>query len=92
MKDGIVYAWGNDQSSADNISSILKAIKKEGLRLDKIVFTNTGMFGISKEGKFISGSSTKYENYEKVLPDKTHITVLLSDYIGERKMVDIAAS
>ena len=70
MNDGTIYAWGNDGLAATNLSSVIKHGKQVG-KLEKIVFTNDGIYGIDEFGDFVYG---KFE------------------YLGERKLVDIAAT
>lgn len=93
MNDGTLYLWGNDQVSATNGASIVKKIKKEDIHLAKVVFTNTGLFGITEDGQFITGKSKKFDNYEQYKADGTATApVPLADYINGRKIVDIASS
>ena len=92
MKDGTVIAWGNDGAGATNMKSILKQIRKEDLRLDQIVFTNTGFYGVSTDGEFITGSSTKYDSCNVRDENGVSRVVDTKEYIGDRKVVDIAAS
>ncbi len=83
MKDGTLYAWGNAMAKCINLDSIYRAIKKENIKLAKICFTNTNMFGITEDGKFITGSNKQYEIYRG---QNTQ------EYIGNRKVVDIAST
>lgn len=91
MEDGTVYAWGNDKLSATNLSSVIKHGKQVS-PLQKIVLTNDGIYGIDAEGTFVCGKSTKYNII--MVPDETgkNVTTDLFEYIGERKVVDIAAT
>ena len=91
MEDGTIYAWGNDGLSATNLSSVIKHGKQES-RLVKIVFTNEGIYGIDENGSFVCGKSSKF-NFALVQDDSgKDISVDLFEYVGERKVVDIAAS
>lgn len=91
MEDGTVYAWGNDGLSATNLSSVIKHGKNES-KLVKLVFTNDGIYGIDEAGNFVSGKSTKFDLI--TVPDENgrNRTVDIYEYIGERKVVDIAAT
>lgn len=82
MEDGTIYPWGNNMSGADNVSSIVKAAR-QGAVYDKICFTNTSMFAITKDGEFVSGKNKQYEYIDSVP------TV---EVIAGRKIVDIAAT
>ena len=92
MKDGTLYAWGNDQASATNINSILKAIKNDGLRLSQIAFTNTGLYGISTDGKFVTGDNVTFENHTVTDENGVDRVVVTQDYIGSRKVISLAAT
>ena len=91
MEDGTVYAWGNDGLAATNLSSVIKHGKQEG-KLEKIVFTNDGIYGIDEHGDFVYGKSAKYNVIS--VPDESgkNVTADLIEYIGERDVVDIAAT
>ncbi len=91
MEDGTVYAWGNDGLSATNLSSVIKHGKNEG-KLEKIVFTNDGIYGIDEHGDFVYGKSTKYNVI--TVPDENgkNVATDLLEYLGDRKVVDIAAT
>lgn len=82
MKDGTMYAWGNSMSSAMNLESMFK-LQEQGVRFEKICFTNAGLFAISTEGEFLVGNNTQYQYYN---------STPLGQYINGRKVVDIAAS
>ncbi len=83
MKDGSIYVWGNAMAKCLNLESIMKAVRKEGLLFSDICFTTTNLFGISTEGKFITGNNKQYEYFHG---QNTQ------EYIGNRKCVDIAAT
>lgn len=91
MEDGTIYAWGNDGLSATNLSSVIKHGKKES-KLVKIVFTNDGIYGIDEDGAFVSGKSTKFDLVTIKDENGYNKTVDIYEYIGERKVVDIAAT
>ncbi len=83
MKDGTLYAWGNAMAKCLNLDSIYRAIKDEGLVLKKVCFTTTDLFGITDDGRFVTGKNKQYEYY-KGIPT--------TEYIGDRKIVDIAST
>lgn len=91
MEDGTIYAWGNDGLSATNLSSVIKHGNKES-RLVKIVFTNDGIYGIDENGSFVCGKSTKYNIISVQDENGRNVSTDLFEYIGERKVVDIAAT
>lgn len=91
MEDGTIYAWGNDGLSATNLSSVIKA-GNEGAKLEKIAFTNSAIYAINADGEFVSGKSTKYDNYEYTDENGNNIIVNTYEYIGDRKVTDIAAT
>ncbi len=83
MKDGTMYAWGNNMSGANNLVSMYKAVSDEGKVYKELCFTTTNMFAITQDGEFVTGKNNQYEFYNGV---KTQ------EYIGDRKVVDIAAT
>ena len=91
MEDGTVYAWGNDGLNATNLSSVIKHGKKES-RLVKLAFTNDGLYAIDENGTFVTGKSSKFNSI--AITDETGAkkTVDLYEHIGDRKIVDIAAT
>ena len=91
MEDGTLYAWGNDGLSATNLSSVIKHGKNEG-KLEKIVFTNDGIYGIDEHGDFVCGKSTKYNIITVQDENGKNVTMDLFEYLGDRKLVDIAAT
>ena len=92
MDDGTIYAWGNDTLSATNLSSIIKYGKEDGQKIEKIAFTNDSIYAIDEQGRFVSGKSAKFDKIS--IPNENGGTsvVNLVDYIGDRKLVDIAAT
>ena len=91
MEDGTVYAWGNDGLAATNLSSVIKHGKKEG-KLEKLAFTNDGIYGIDEHGAFVYGKSTKFNTISTTDENGKVTTFDLIEYIGERKVEDIAAT
>lgn len=91
MQDGTIYAWGNDGLNATNLSSVIKHGNKE-CPLDKLAFTNDGLYGIDKNGNFVSGKSTKFSNVTVTKADGTTVTADMTQYLNGRKVVDIAAT
>lgn len=82
MNDGTMYAWGNAASYALNLKSMFDEVSN-GVRFEKLAFTNTALFAISTDGKFVMGSNKQFEVYN---------SVNTLEYIGDRKVVDIVAS
>ncbi len=91
MEDGTIYAWGNDGLCATNLSSIIKHGKQES-KLVKLAFTNDGLYGIDENGTFVCGKSTKYNVITVQDENGNNVTKDLFEYIGERRVVDIAAA
>ena len=91
MEDGTIYAWGNDGLSATNLSSVIKHGKKES-PLVKLTFTNDGIYGIDENGDFVCGKSTKYNIVTVQDENGKNMTMDLFEYLGDRKLVDIAAT
>lgn len=83
MKDGTLYCWGNDMSGAMNMDSVYKAYSKDGKTFKEVYFTNTDMFAITTDGEFIVGKNKQYNLYKGVDT---------FEYIGDRKVVDIAVT
>ncbi len=83
MKDGTIYAWGNANAKCMNLASMMKAVEQDGVRFAEVCFTTTNMFGISTDGKFITGNNKQYNLYQG---QNTQ------EYIGDRKIVDIAST
>ncbi len=83
MNDGTAYVWGNTMAKCLNIDSFFRAMNTDGVRFEKLCFTTIGIFGITTDGQFFTGSNKQYE-YRDGEP--------LVDLIGERKVVDIAST
>lgn len=91
MDDGTIYAWGNDGLGATNLSSVIKHGKQVG-KIEKLVFTNDGIYGIDEHGSFVYGKSTKYNVISMQDENGVPKSVDLIEYLGERKVVDIAST
>ncbi len=91
MKDGTVYAWGNDSLSATNLSSVIKYGKQEA-KLVKLAFTNDCIYAIDENGKYVSGKSTKFDSLVTTDESGATVSTTLEEIIGGRKIVDIAAT
>ncbi len=91
MDDGTVYAWGNENLSASNLSSVIKSGEDEG-KLEKLAFSNDGIYAINEHGQFVSGKSQKFDYVSLFDKDGNVVNENIYDYIGDRKIVDIAAS
>lgn len=91
MNDGTLYAWGNEGISATNLSSVIKYNNNEA-QLDKIVFTNDGIYAIDVNGVFVPGKSTKFNTIMVTSETGASTTVDISELIAGRRLVDIAAT
>ena len=91
MNDGTLYAWGNEGIAATNLSSVIKYNKNEA-QLDKIVFTNDGIYAIDVNGVFVPGKSTKFNTVMVTGEAGASTTMDIFDLIGGRRLVDIAAT
>lgn len=91
MEDGTIYAWGNDGLNATNLSSVIKHGKKES-KLVKLAFTNDGLYGIDEDGNFVPGKSSKFNTITIQDENGQNKVVDIFEYIGDRKIVDIAAT
>ncbi|MBE6599091.1 MAG: hypothetical protein E7638_06580, partial [Ruminococcaceae bacterium] len=87
MNDGTTYMWGNYNIGATNMKSFRKLEN-----IEKVVFTQSLIVGITKDGEFVCGKTTAFDSYETA--DETGKTVLVNlwEYLGERKVVDIASN
>ncbi|MBQ8884976.1 MAG: ABC transporter permease subunit [Clostridia bacterium] len=83
MQDGTCYAWGNDGIGATNMTSF-----KKHTDIEELEFTQSTLVGIDKNGKFICGNTTSYDLYD----NGNGALVNTQAYIGERRVVDIAAT
>ena len=87
MNDGSAHIWGNYSIGAVNLPSF------EGIgNLVKIVFLQSLIAGITTDGEFVYGSSGVFEICEIRSSDGTVSLGNLREYLGERKVLDIAAS
>lgn len=91
MEDGTVYAWGNDGLTATNLSSVIKHGKQES-PLKKLAFTNDTVYAIDENGAFVPGKSTKYNILNVPGENGANVLTDIFEYIGDRKVVDIAAT
>lgn len=84
MESGKLYAWGNTNAGAGNMESIYSYFNKnKEEKCAEVVFTNSAMFAITESGKFVIGNNSQFVNYQGKP---------LEEYIGERKVIDIAAT
>ena len=58
----------------------------------KLVFTNDGLYGIDEDGNFVPGKSTKFNTITIQDENGQNKVVDIFEYIGGRKIVDIAAT
>ncbi len=83
MKDGTLYAWGNAMAKCLNLDSIYRGIHRDDLQIAKVAMTNVALLALTKDGQFYTGSNSQYKLYKGVD---------IQEYIGSRKVVDIAAT
>ncbi len=83
MKDGTLYAWGNAMAKCQNLDSIYRGIHRDDLQIAKVAMTNVALLALTKDGQFYTGSNSQYKLYKGVD---------IQEYIGSRKVVDIAAT
>ena len=83
MNDGKFYIWGNKANGASNLNSLMRP----GVgRIEKLVFTSSKVLGMTQDGKLLLLNAGSFVNYES----KDGIVETM-EYVGERKVVDIAA-
>ena len=87
MDDGTAYFWGNYSLGAVNLPSFEKTEN-----LAKIVFLQSLAAGITKDGRFVCGNTGVFDTFETENADGTVSLGNLWEYIGERKVLDIAAT
>lgn len=87
MNDGTAYFWGNYNIGATNLPAFAKTEN-----LTKIVFLQSLAAGITSDGAFVSGNSGVFESCEIPNEDGSVSFVNLREYIGARKVLDIAAT
>ncbi len=98
MKDGTMYAWGNTMSSAANLPDMLKEINTNGVRYSEVCLTNSGIFAISTDGKFIRTGNKQYDvvgtriEIDPETGSEKRVEILLDEVIGDRKVVDMEAT
>ncbi len=87
MNDGTTYMWGNYNIGATNMKSFRRLEN-----IEKVEFTQSLIVGITKDGEFVYGKTAAFDSYETT--DETGKTVIinLAEYLGERKVVDIATN
>lgn len=83
MKDGTLHVWGNAMAKCLNLTNFKKEIKNGDLILKKVAFTTTGIFGITDDGRFITGGNEQYGYYNGVK---------LDEYLADRRVVDVVST
>ena len=58
----------------------------------KLAFTNDGLYGIDEDGNFVPGKSSKFNTITIQDENGQNKVVDIFEYIGDRKIVDIAAT
>lgn len=92
MADGRLYAWGNYLSGAVNLLTFKKEVAEKGIKLAKVVFTDTQIYGLSDDGKLVFGKSESFSRLETVDQDGVRKTYDTLSYIGSRRVVDLEAT
>lgn len=88
MKDGSCYVWGNYKSGASNLRQL--RTRKD---VSKIEFCGTKCAALLKDGTlWLGNAASSFEAYETIDENGKEIIVDLFDYIGTRKIVDIATT
>lgn len=87
MKDGSCYVWGNYKSGAPNLEEL-----SELTNVERVEFFGTSCVAILTDGSVWFGTAGgSYETIEVVRNGSVEF-VKLQDYIGSRKVVDIATT
>lgn len=86
MNDGTAYLWGNYNIGASNMPSFPTE------NIEKIVFTQSLVLGITKDGEFICGKTGAFDAFEETNADGTTKLGNLWDYLEGRKVLDIASN
>lgn len=87
MKSGKVYAWGN-YAGAKNLRA-LNSLNN----VREIQFTNSAAVALLKDGTLWFGkASDSFDTVETTDADGKEIIISLADYIGTRKVTDIATT
>lgn len=87
MNDGTGYLWGNYNIGAINMESF-----EDVDNLDEVVFLQSVILGLDKDGRLVTGKTSMFDTYEIRKAGETTKLVSLWDYIGERKVVDLASN
>lgn len=87
MNDGTSYMWGNYNIGATNMPSF-----KEIPELEKVAFLQSTIIGFTKDGKFVCGKTAAFDSYETTDENGVPVIQNLWDFIGERKVVDLASN
>ena len=88
MKDGSVYVWGNYKAGASNIRQLRN--RKD---VAQVEFTGTKVIARLTDGTlWLGNAADSFGTLEIDNGDGTHSFVAIEDYIGSRKVVDIATT
>ncbi len=87
MNNGSSYMWGNYNIGATNMTSF-----DEIENLEKVVFLQSLIVGFTKDGQFVCGKTGAFDSYEIQNADGTTALVSLWEFLGDRKVVDIASN
>ncbi len=83
MEDGSFYIWGNKASGASNLDTLMRPGNG---KVEKLVFTSSKVLGLTQKGELMLLNAGNFRSYES----KDGIVDTM-EYIGERKVLDIAA-
>lgn len=88
MKDGSVYVWGNYKAGASNIRQL-----RNRTDVAQVEFTGTKVIARLTDGTlWLGNAADSFGTLEIDNGDGTHSFVAIEDYIGNRKVVDIATT
>lgn len=88
MKDGSVYVWGNYKAGASNIRQL-----RNRTDVAQVEFTGTKVIARLTDGTlWLGNAADNFGTLEIDNGDGTHSFVAIEDYIGNRKVVDIATT
>ncbi len=87
MNDGSSYMWGNYNIGATNITSF-----DDIPNLEKVVFLQSLIVGITQDGKFVCGKTSAFDSYEIINANGAAALTNLWDFLDDHKVVDIASN
>lgn len=92
MEDGTLYAWGNDEVTAKNLSSVRRELKEKGTVARQVAFTNSAIYVVDSEGELVTGDSKAFEYFSVRQEDGSFRQSNTQEYIGSRKITDLKAT